>query len=282
MKKILSIAILVLIAGASVYSADNASYWVRKIIVGFDDNAYYCLTYEAVQQGTDNAYTERVFWCKYSNRGAEMERKLVREIEHTFSEESGTWVQRDTHELPLNIFSYLIENNAKLAFPMNASGSSIYLKEDGIYYETAYGRTLIIDSDQIADHIREFESWPDFEKFSTEYFKVAASYASEKTIYIVIQFGGASTDLVLGCYQTGKCQYNLPEKLAYQTVMTMPLKNMPKLRKLTEHKVRTGDNINKIAIKYGVTTKEIIKWNNLKDPNIIRIGQKLKIYKEVK
>ncbi|WP_457639595.1 LysM peptidoglycan-binding domain-containing protein [Persephonella sp.] len=41
--------------------------------------------------------------------------------------------------------------------------------------------------------------------------------------------------------------------------------------------VKRGDNLGKIAKKYGVSVKEIIKANNLKKPYIIRPGQKLKI-----
>ncbi|NPA58556.1 MAG: LysM peptidoglycan-binding domain-containing protein [Aquificae bacterium] len=41
--------------------------------------------------------------------------------------------------------------------------------------------------------------------------------------------------------------------------------------------VKRGDNLQKIAKKYGVSVKEIIKANRLKKPYIIRPGQKLKI-----
>jgi len=41
--------------------------------------------------------------------------------------------------------------------------------------------------------------------------------------------------------------------------------------------VKRGDNLGKIAKKYGVSVKSLIKANNLKKPYIIRPGQKLKI-----
>ena len=43
------------------------------------------------------------------------------------------------------------------------------------------------------------------------------------------------------------------------------------------HTVKRGDNLGKIAKKYGVSVKELIQTNNLKKPYIIRPGQKLKI-----
>ncbi|WP_457625213.1 LysM peptidoglycan-binding domain-containing protein [Persephonella sp.] len=41
--------------------------------------------------------------------------------------------------------------------------------------------------------------------------------------------------------------------------------------------VKRGDNLGKIAKKYGVSVREIIRENNLRKPYIIRPGQKLKI-----
>ena len=44
------------------------------------------------------------------------------------------------------------------------------------------------------------------------------------------------------------------------------------------HKVKQGENLSIIARKYGVTVKQICKWNNIKDPSKIRVGQKLEIF----
>ncbi len=39
-----------------------------------------------------------------------------------------------------------------------------------------------------------------------------------------------------------------------------------------------GDTLGKIAGIYGVTVNELAAWNNIANPNLILIGQKLKIY----
>ena len=44
------------------------------------------------------------------------------------------------------------------------------------------------------------------------------------------------------------------------------------------HKVKSGENLSLIAKKYGVTVKQICKWNNIKDASKIRVGQKLEIF----
>ena len=42
--------------------------------------------------------------------------------------------------------------------------------------------------------------------------------------------------------------------------------------------VAQGDVLSGISIRFGVTVAQIQQWNNIKNPNIISIGQKLTIY----
>ena len=41
--------------------------------------------------------------------------------------------------------------------------------------------------------------------------------------------------------------------------------------------VKKGDTLSKIANKYGTTISQIAKWNNISNPNLIYIGQKLRV-----
>ncbi len=41
--------------------------------------------------------------------------------------------------------------------------------------------------------------------------------------------------------------------------------------------VKQGDNLNALAEKYHVTVEQLMKWNNIKDPNFLTVGQQLKI-----
>ncbi len=54
-------------------------------------------------------------------------------------------------------------------------------------------------------------------------------------------------------------------------------KSKPKIKAYKIYKVRPGDSLSVIAKRFGVSTKEIIKANNLKKPYHLRVGQKLKI-----
>ena len=41
--------------------------------------------------------------------------------------------------------------------------------------------------------------------------------------------------------------------------------------------VKKGDTLSKIASKYGTTVSQIMKWNNISNPNLIYIGQKFRV-----
>lgn len=42
--------------------------------------------------------------------------------------------------------------------------------------------------------------------------------------------------------------------------------------------VASGDVLSGIAPRFGVTVAQIQQWNNIKNPNVISVGQKLTIY----
>ena len=45
--------------------------------------------------------------------------------------------------------------------------------------------------------------------------------------------------------------------------------------------VASGDVLSGIAIRFGVTVAEIQQWNNIKNPDVISVGQKLTIYPKI-
>ncbi|MCD8072082.1 MAG: transglycosylase SLT domain-containing protein [Alistipes sp.] len=47
----------------------------------------------------------------------------------------------------------------------------------------------------------------------------------------------------------------------------------------TEYRIKSGDTLGAIARKYGVTVNQLIKWNNITNPNKLRIGQRIEINK---
>ena len=43
------------------------------------------------------------------------------------------------------------------------------------------------------------------------------------------------------------------------------------------HKVAKGETLGSIARKYGVTVKQLVSWNNLSNPDALKLGQNLKV-----
>ena len=43
------------------------------------------------------------------------------------------------------------------------------------------------------------------------------------------------------------------------------------------YQVQQGDSLSAIAKKYQCTVDDLMRWNNIKNPNIITVGQQLKI-----
>ena len=41
--------------------------------------------------------------------------------------------------------------------------------------------------------------------------------------------------------------------------------------------VRSGDTVKSIADMYHVTEEQLVKWNHIKDPDVIKVGQQIKI-----
>jgi LysM repeat protein len=49
------------------------------------------------------------------------------------------------------------------------------------------------------------------------------------------------------------------------------------VKKAETYVVKSGDSLSKIALKFGVTVAQLVKWNGIDDKNVIYPGQKLSI-----
>lgn len=63
-----------------------------------------------------------------------------------------------------------------------------------------------------------------------------------------------------------------------QTSRTDPTKQVFALDSFT-YRVKSGDTLSSIAKKHHVTVAQLMKWNNLKSANRLRVGQRLEIYR---
>ena len=49
-------------------------------------------------------------------------------------------------------------------------------------------------------------------------------------------------------------------------------------RQYIVYTVQKGDTLGKIARIYGVSIDDLVRWNNIPNPDLIVVGQRLKIY----
>ena len=45
------------------------------------------------------------------------------------------------------------------------------------------------------------------------------------------------------------------------------------------HTVKKGETLHRIAMHYGVNVDDLMSWNNIKDRNLIYVGQEIKVYR---
>lgn len=61
-------------------------------------------------------------------------------------------------------------------------------------------------------------------------------------------------------------------------VILLPYKDEEKPKDKKEYYVvKKGDTLTKIAKKYKTTVEQLVKWNKIKNPNVIKVGQKLRV-----
>jgi membrane-bound lytic murein transglycosylase D len=100
--------------------------------------------------------------------------------------------------------------------------------------------------------------------------------ALDKTYSIVLP-QGLTTDFV------GRAEEIHSKDSLYLAEYINPA-NIDKTRALltataTTHRVKSGETLGHIAMKYGVRVSDIMRWNNLKNSNRLSIGQRLEIQK---
>lgn len=95
--------------------------------------------------------------------------------------------------------------------------------------------------------------------------------------WYLAEVNATSDRCVLGKSTDGKYNIMSPISSKYLTLsgsITTPTVTMPKY---TIYVVKYGDTLGKIAVKYNTTYQKIAEYNGIKNPNIISVGQKIKI-----
>jgi membrane-bound lytic murein transglycosylase D len=100
---------------------------------------------------------------------------------------------------------------------------------------------------------------------------------------IAVQFDTTVNNLV----RWNQIDLSSPLKVDKELVIWVEGNNKTELAEITRtgididkkitYMVRVGDNLSKVASKYSVKVKDILSWNNIKESQILKPGQKLLI-----
>lgn len=191
----------------------------------------------------------------------------------TKAKKMGIWVESDSH-VPTrgDWILYDWDDNGKgdnvggpdhVGTVDKVSGSKIYVIE-GNKSNAVGERTLAVNG----RYIRGFVT-PKYSEMATKPKKKTVEQLAQEVING--EWGSGSTrkkNLEAAGYDYNSVQKRVNEILAAKKKKTTII-----------YTVKKGDTLSAIAKKYGTTVKALVAENNIKDKNVIHVGQKLKITK---
>ena len=125
---------------------------------------------------------------------------------------------------------------------------------------------------------------PQMQKSSTSSSSSATKYhtvAEDETLgAIAIKYKVTTKQIVEWNKLSNPDALSIGQKLRVSAITSKSTTTTTKASSSTKyHTVADGDTLGAIAIKYKVTTKQIVEWNKLSNPDALRIGQKLRVSK---
>lgn len=95
-------------------------------------------------------------------------------------------------------------------------------------------------------------------------------------LHFEIRFlGNAFNPTKLIDFKSKKCRFD-DEYVITKNDTYSHKKELDELRKAAYHRVRSGDNLSRIARRYGTTVKQLCRLNKLSSRSILRIGQRIR------
>lgn len=86
-----------------------------------------------------------------------------------------------------------------------------------------------------------------------------------------------ANEVIAGKWGNGEDRYNRLTKAGYDYNAVQARVNELLTPKKQYYTVESGDTLTWIANKYGTTVNQLVAWNGIKNPNLIYVGQKLRV-----
>jgi flagellum-specific peptidoglycan hydrolase FlgJ len=197
-------------------------------------------------------------------------------------------IQEKYHILPsLIIAQACLESNfgqsglaqkAKNLFGIKGSynGQSVTMRTN----ECENGKQICIDAP-----FRKYPSWYESLEDLAKLYTNGVSWDKDKYKPII-----GETNYVMACKKVQECGYCTDPNYASKLIQIIEKYNLTQYDKVGNKKpvqaagqkeqvyvVQKGDTLTKIAKKYGTTVQNLVKLNNIKNPDLIKVGQKLRV-----
>jgi len=175
------------------YTTPNAAIWEREVLLGFDDQSYYCLNIKKDQPGSHYQDTDYLSFQHFKNNGDLLASTLIRETSNTI--EPGEGKEKEKHqEKPVKAFNlqgFLQKHKVQLAFPSTGMDDiKTIFTEKGMFVEKNKRKVLLLN----ATFLDKF--FGDYKNKLSDHFKLVGYFEGSqwKTGYFLIQLGWGAGD----------------------------------------------------------------------------------------
>jgi LysM repeat protein len=151
-------------------------------------------------------------------------------------------------------------------------------------HEYEKGKKVLIDAP-----FRKYPSWHESLEDLARLYHNGVSWDKNKYKPII-----GETNYVMACKKVQECGYCTDPNYAAKLIQIIEKYNLTQYDKVGNKKpvkvsaaskkeepqfyvVQKGDTLTGIAKKYKTTVQNLVKLNNIKNPNLIKVGQKLKL-----
>lgn len=202
-KRITARLLFVLFFSVTLFSASlvvnatpGSALWERAVLLGFDEQSYYCLIVKKNQPGSHYQDTDYLYFSHFKNNGDLINSILIREIHNTIDPDDNNAKPKhlDKTVKAFDFQTFLQKNKVQLAFPSTAMDEfKTSFGEKGLFIEKNNRKVLLLKAVFLDKYFNHYK------KQFSDHFKLVGFYENNesKMGYFLIKVGDGSGDMDL-------------------------------------------------------------------------------------
>lgn len=186
--------ITVLLLSQLLQATPNAALWERTVLLGFDEQSYYCLTTKRNQPGSHYQDTDSLFLSHYDNDGKLIKSTLIRQIHNTIEQDDEgkfTAKHKDKAVKAFDFQAVLQKNKVQLAFPSTRMDYfEVSFEPKGMFIKRHKRKELLLKAAYLENYFNHYKD------LLSDNYKLVSFYEGPhyKTAYFLIQNGLGASD----------------------------------------------------------------------------------------